>query len=95
MTQHETLMALADAYAGELALASDAKDVDEARAALSDALRTVCADVLDFAKFIARENPLGSNDWACVRCHPNTDIPIAGFVCVAHRAIDAARKEQP
>jgi hypothetical protein len=45
MTQHETLMALADAYAGELALASDAKDVDAARAALSDVLRTVCAEV--------------------------------------------------
>jgi hypothetical protein len=42
----------------------------------------------DFAKYIARETPLGADDWACSRCHPNSEILKSGFVCDAHRAID-------
>lgn len=46
---------------------------------------------IEFAKYIARVNPLGSGDWACSRCRPNSDILKDGFVCVAHQAIDAAK----
>jgi hypothetical protein len=42
----------------------------------------------DFAKYIARETPLGADDWACSRCHQNSEILKSGFVCDAHRAID-------
>jgi predicted nucleic acid-binding Zn-ribbon protein len=42
MTQHETLMALADDYA---TLTADIPATTKARAALSDALRTVCAEM--------------------------------------------------
>ena len=44
----------------------------------------------DMAKFIAREFPRGSDDWACKHCHPESEILKDGFVCVVHRAIEAA-----
>ena len=45
-------------------------------------------DASDYAKLIANENPHGENNWACARCHPDSEILIPGFTCVVHRAID-------
>lgn len=44
---------------------------------------------MQFAKFIARKYPDGTEDWACGRCRPNSDMIQPEFICVAHRAMDA------
>lgn len=54
-------------------------------------LAETMASRIEFAKYIARVSPLGSSDWACGRCHPESDILKDGFVCVVHKAIDATK----
>lgn len=59
-------------------------------------VRELEKDAADFAKHIAKESPLGDNNWACARCRPNSEILKPGWFCVVHRAIDfdAAMKKE-
>lgn len=39
-------------------------------------------------KFIAYNSESFGGDWACERCHQNSEILIDGFVCAYHKAKD-------
>lgn len=43
---------------------------------------------LDLAIWIIRHHE-APGDWACLRCRPDSHVPIAGFVCSWHRSLDA------
>ena len=65
----------------------------EERAQLAEAkVERLEKQALAFATRLAEIEPLGSDDWGCVQCHPNSDILIDGFVCSTHQAIALVRQ---
>jgi len=40
----------------------------------------------DLRRFLAREFPDGTGDWACILCRPTSDMLVPGFRCIPHEA---------
>ena len=89
MHRADSMLQATDAYMNGYECAkNEARDAYEA---LRQQLEAAQKDAERFAKTLAKDNPLGSDDWACAQCHPNSDILIPGFICAVHAAIAATK----